>query len=280
MKTIEIGDFRVTLLTDGLFRLDGGAMFGIVPRVLWEKVHPPDDRNRILLGLVSLLIERGERKILVEAGIGDKFSPKEEKIYAIDRSIGLVGALRERGIEPGEIDRVVLTHLHFDHSGNLTRTVEGATVPVFENASHVVQERELALALDPPERARPSYVAENIVPVEAAGLFETVSGEAELEPGLRVAPTPGHTPGHQSVWIEGGGTTLVFTGDLIPTAGHTHPPYTMGFDLEPAITVEKKNEFLERAVRDGWLLTWPHEPTPYYGRVAIEGKRYRVEPAG
>ncbi len=278
MNRVQVGEFEVHLLSDGTFRLDGGAMFGVVPKPLWETIHVPDERNRIRLGIDALLVVGRGRRILIESGIGGKSDAKFASIYGIERPVGLVGELAHLGVAPEAIDVVVLTHLHFDHAGGLTRREGGEVVPVFPRAVHVVQRAELAYAHAPPDRVRPSYLPDDFAPVEAAGLFRLADGAGEVEPGIRVVPTPGHAPHHQSVLVESGGRTLAYWGDLVPTAGHTHVPYVMGYDLEPAVTVEQKKEWLARAERDRWLVTWTHEPDPWVGRVVRERGRFRSIP--
>jgi glyoxylase-like metal-dependent hydrolase (beta-lactamase superfamily II) len=260
---MRLGDLTLRMLKAGAFRLDGGAMHGVVPRPLWVKLVDCDADNRILLSTNCLLVEReggpGPRRILVETGNGAKWSDKQRAQFAMEpRSI--VDALAEVGLSPDQIDLVVLTHLHFDHVGGCTRLDEdGRAVPVFSRARHVVQRGELASAHTANERNRGSYLLENIAPLEAAGLLDPVDGDVELCSGLRVVVTPGHTPHHQSVVVEGGGRSAIFFGDVIPTAVHLRLPWVMAYDVEPLVTVETKRRLLRRAREDHALVLFGHD---------------------
>jgi glyoxylase-like metal-dependent hydrolase (beta-lactamase superfamily II) len=271
---LTIGDARLTMVNGGNFRLDGGAMHGVVPKTLWSKLVSCDAHNRCEYTTRCLLVEVGGRRILVETGNGDKFAPKLKDIYGIehDRSIG--DALRETGLEPESIDTVVMTHLHFDHSGGTTRrTASGRLEPVFKRARHVVQRLEWEDATHPHERNRASYLGENIGPLGEAGLLQIVEGEVEIAPGVRVVPTPGHTRGHQSVLIgadEPGAGKALFLGDVVPTAVHTRLPWVMAYDLDPARTLETKRALFRRAVEENWLLLWGHDRDHMGGRLGVD----------
>ena len=266
---LTIGDARLTMLNGGNFRLDGGAMHGVVPKTIWSKLVSCDALNRVEYTTRCLLIESAGRRILVETGNGDKFPAKLKEIYGIDhdRSIGV--ALREVGLEPDAIDTVVMSHLHFDHSGGTTRQTGGGGVePVFRRARHVVQTREWQDATHPHERNRASYLPENIFPLEQSGLLQLVEGETEIAPGVWVMPTPGHTAGHQSVLMgEPGGPRALFLGDVVPTAVHTRLPFVMGYDLDPARTVETKRALFERAIQEDWIVLWGHDRDHQGGRL-------------
>jgi len=245
--TKKLGDATLTMVNGGDFRLDGGAMHGVVPKPLWNQLVSCDDRNRCTYATNCLLIEIGGRRVLVETGNGDKFSPKLKELYGIDHDRSILHALAEIGVEPESIDVVVMTHLHFDHSGGATRAAGAGLAPTFPRARHVVQRRELEAALHPHARNRASYLAENLGPLYDAGLIEAVDGEVEVVPGVRVMPTPGHTPGHQSVLIDGGGEKAVFLGDVVPTAVHVPLPWIMGYDLDVEATLASKQRLYERA---------------------------------
>jgi glyoxylase-like metal-dependent hydrolase (beta-lactamase superfamily II) len=269
---MQFGDLTLMLVNGGNFRLDGGAMHGVVPKTLWSKLVSCDADNRCEYTTRCLLIETGGRRILVETGNGDKFPPKLKDIYGIehDRSIG--DALREVGAPPESIDTVIMTHMHFDHSGGTTRrTSSGALEPVFKQAKHVVQRLEWEDATHPHERNRASYLGENIGPLGEAGLLQLVDGETELAPGVRVVPTPGHTRGHQSVLVgPEGGPKALFLGDVVPTAVHTRLPWVMAYDLDPARTLETKRALFRRALEENWLLLWGHDRDHMGGRLGLD----------
>ena len=270
---LTIGDARLTMLNGGNFRLDGGAMHGVVPKTLWSKLVSCDPLNRCEYATRCLLVEAAGKRVLVETGNGDKFSPKLKDIYGINHDRSVEHALREVGLSPDDIDFVVMTHMHFDHSGGTTRysTSGRGLAPVFGRARHVVQKREWEDATHPHERNQASYLQENINPLE--GLLQLVDGEAEIVPGVRVIPTPGHTAGHQSVLIgawDPGAPKALFLGDVVPTAVHTKLPWVMGYDLDPARTVDTKRALFTRAVQEDWLLIWGHDKDNAGGRLGVD----------
>ena len=272
---LTIGDARLTMLNGGNFRLDGGAMHGVVPKTLWSKLVSCDALNRCEYATRCLLIEVAGKRVLVETGNGDKFSPKLKDIYGIDHDRSIGDALREAGLSPDDIDFVIMSHLHFDHSGGATRfsTSGKGLAPVFKRARHVVQRREWEDATHPHDRNRASYLQENIGPLGESGLLQLVDGEAEIVPGVRVIPTPGHTAGHQSVLIgawDPGAPKALFLGDVVPTAVHVKLPWVMSFDLDPARTVETKRALFTRAVTEDWLLVWGHDKNNAGGRLGVD----------
>lgn len=271
---IELGDIRIHVLTDGTFALDGGAMFGVVPRVIWEKAHVPDEKNRITLGLNIALVETAGQRILVDTGVGDKWGEKEKRIYAIDRPITLLDSLAGLGLGPHDIDVVINTHLHFDHAGGNTRFEEGHAVPTFPKARYVVQTGEWEDANRPHERNRASYFEENYVPVAERRQLEVVQGEVTVAPGVKVVPVGGHTAYHQMVVVESEGRSLVIPTDLVPTASHLPLPFIMSYDLYPLGTLEAKRKLLRRVVdQNGWILFY-HDPKTSIGSVRCEGDKY------
>ena len=278
-RPFAVGDASVTVLHDGTIALDGGAMFGVVPRVVWEKRDPPDERNRVTLGLNVALIESGGKRVLVDTGMGERWSEKEIRMYRIDRSTTLVGGLRARGLGPEDIDVVVNTHLHFDHAGGNTRAEGGRVVPAFPRARYVVQRGEWDDATHPHERSRASYRADDFLPVAEAGQLDLIDGEAEVAPGVRAVRVGGHTTHHQMVVVESGGETLVVPTDLLPTASHLPLPFVMGYDLFPVATLEAKRKLLDAAVEGGWRILFYHDPRTAVGRVRRDGEAYTLEVA-
>ncbi len=270
-----LGDLELLSLSDGFIRLDGGAMFGVVPRTLWEKHLPPDDTNRIPLGMRPLIV-RGEKTLLIDAGCGDKMDAKSAAIYGLDRSYHLDHALAEAGLSPEDIDIVLASHLHFDHVGGFTsRAADGSIVPRFPKARYLAHRGEWHDATHPHERNRASYRQENFVPLEAAGVLTLVDEGAEIMPGVRFRWSGGHTPHHQVVTIESGGRTAVFTADMYPTTVHVPDPWIMGYDLHPMDTLAFKRAFAKEAVEREYLLFFEHEPSMAAGYLREkDGKRF------
>jgi glyoxylase-like metal-dependent hydrolase (beta-lactamase superfamily II) len=275
--SFTVGAARVSVLHDGTIALDGGAMFGVVPRVVWEKRDPPDERNRVTLGLNVALIESGGKRVLVDTGMGDRWSEKEVRMYGIDRSTTLLGGLRTRGLGPEDIDVVVNTHLHFDHAGGNTRREGDGVVPTFPRARYVVQRGEWEDARHPHERSRASYREDDFVPVAQAGQLDLIDGETEVAPGVRAVPVGGHTTHHQMVVVQSGGETLVVPTDLLPTTSHLPLPFVMGYDLFPVATLEAKRRLLHAAVEGGWRILFYHDARTPVGRVRREGDGYTLE---
>ncbi|HEX5069514.1 MAG TPA: MBL fold metallo-hydrolase [Vicinamibacterales bacterium] len=275
---MRIGDFDVTPLLDGYFRLDGGAMFGSVPKVLWERRAPADEKNRIQLGLRPLLVRTPEHVVLIDAGIGDKMSEKETAIYAIDRRPGLVPALAAAGVQPADVDVVIASHLHFDHVGGLTARAGDAIVPVFARAAHHIRRPEWEDATHPHERNRASYLPGDFVPLQEAGLVTFHDEDGEILPGIRVVRTGGHTMHHELIRIESGGRVGVFVADLMPTAAHVDAPWIMGYDLYPMDTLNFKKRFLAEAIAGEYVIFFEHDPAIAAGVIRESNGRLRVEP--
>jgi methylmalonyl-CoA epimerase len=270
-----LGDLELITLSDGFIHLDGGAMFGVVPRTLWEKRLPPDDANRIPLGMRPLVV-RGEQTLLIDAGCGDKMDARSAAIYGLDRRYHLDHALAEAGLVPEDIDIVLASHLHFDHVGGFTaRANDGSIVPRFPKARYVAHAAEWADATHPHERNRASYLQENFVPLQAAGVLTLVDDGAEIMPGVTFRRSGGHTPHHQVVMIESGGRTAVFTADMYPTTVHIPDPWIMGYDLHPMDTLSFKRAFATEAVAREYLLFFEHEPSLAAGYLREkDGKRF------
>ena len=278
MSAIRLGDLELTSLFDGYFRLDGGAMFGVVPKPLWERRAPADDRNRIALAMRPLLV-RGTRTMVIDAGAGNKMDAKSTDIYAIDRSRNIVHSLADAGLTVDDIEIALASHLHFDHAGGFTtRTDSGAVRPTFPNARYVVRDQEWEDATHPHERNRASYLQDDLVPLKTAGVLDLVGGDAEIMPGVRVRWTGGHARSHQVVMIESGGQTAVFTADMIPTTAHVDEAWIMGYDLYPMETLAFKRSFVREAIEREYLIFFEHDPKIAAGYIREKDGRKYVDP--
>jgi glyoxylase-like metal-dependent hydrolase (beta-lactamase superfamily II) len=274
---VQFGQFEITPLLDARFRLDGGAMFGVVPKPLWERRAPADDRNRIAMSVRPLLIRTGGANVLVDAGIGDKMSEKETEIYGIDRTEHLDLSLAAAGLTARDIDVVIASHLHFDHAGGFTTLVDGALLPRFPRARYVIRRGEWDDAMHPHERNRASYFAENYAPVERAGVVDFMDDDGEVVPGVSVWRTGGHTRHHQAIRIESGRRTAVFAADLMPTTAHVDPAWTMGYDLYPMDTLAAKKTLIAEALAGEYVIFFEHDPVIAAGVLRQDGKRLEVE---
>jgi glyoxylase-like metal-dependent hydrolase (beta-lactamase superfamily II) len=283
VDTLTVGRLRVHTIQAGGQKLDGGAMFGVVPKPLWERRIPADERNRIQLGMRCLVIEHESTVIVVDTGAGNKESTKFHDIYGLENA-GAAGrtlledGLAALGVRHEDVGIVIDTHLHFDHAGGNTFVEPGGEPRLsFPNARYVVQRGEYVYATHTNERTAGSYFPYNFAPVMAADRFDFVDGEREIVYGVRVIPTPGHTPFHQSVLIESGGDVAFFPADLVPTASHLPLPWIMGYDVEPLVTLETKRAMLNRAARDRWLLIFEHDAAVPTGRVKVDGKGFALD---
>lgn len=277
----QVGDFAIDVVSDGELRLDGGAVFGLVPRLLWEPVvgsEKVDAQHRIPLGLNCMLVRRGSDLLLVETGMGNKHtSAVREKAYPGDYGY-LLEALASAGVAPDEVTAVANTHLHADHCGWNTVRREGAVVPTFPNARYFIQAGEYEAATHPNERTRGTYFAENFAPLMASGQLELVDGEREILPGVHFLPTPGHTADHASIVLSSQGETAIYTGDLVHHAVQIErPAWIPAFDVLPLVTLETKKRLAERAIRERALLICVHNAYPGVGRLTeTDGKRQFV----
>ncbi|HEY6290360.1 MAG TPA: MBL fold metallo-hydrolase [Terriglobia bacterium] len=268
---MNFGDFEISPLSDGTFALDGGQMFGAVPKVLWEKKNAADSRNRIRLGLNGLLVRTGRENVVIETGIGDRFDAKFADIYGVDHSTTLLEELSRHGLEPEQINVVINSHLHFDHCGWNARRVGDHLVPTFPRARYYVQGGEWEHALAPNDRDRASYIKDFFKPAEAQTVL--LCGDQEVVPGIRVQVMPGHNRNLQVVWVESRGERACFISDLVPTSSHVRYPWIMALDLYPMETLENKQELLPELVRDGVLVVFPHDVRmPWARLVDREGK--------
>lgn len=276
------GQFELHLISDGDIWLDGGAMFGVVPKPLWEKKTPADERNRIRLGLNCLLIQTAEKNLLIDTGCGSNYSEKEFEIYRIEHETDILRELQKIDVYPEKVDFVINTHLHFDHCGGNTRKEGEEYVPTFPNAIYLVSGKEHEDANNPNERTVATYRPQNWKPLEEGGLLQTVDEDLEIVPGVTLVSTPGHTSGHQSVRIESEGKILFYMADLCPTSAHIPLPWIMGFDLYPVTTLEVRKRIYAQAVDEEWLLFFEHDPEFPLGRLSQEDGKYNVasEPWG
>jgi len=292
---MRLGKFKVYPVLDGYFRLDGGAMFGVVPKVFWQKTNPADKANRILLALRCCLIHTPNELVLIDTGIGHKFQGKFEDIYQVKKEIYLEKSLKELGYKPEDITIVINTHLHFDHcGGNTSLDTNGKIVPTFPNAKYYVQKTEREAAINPDERSKASYLKEDFLPLQTAGLLHLVDGDKKITDGIEVIKTVGHTYGHQVVLVSSKDShrdteenpvnpvkrkseSLIFWGDLIPTTSHLSLPYLMSYDLFPLQTVEQKEKLLARALKENWVSFFEHDPKIAVANLFQENGRIKIK---
>ena len=274
-QRMTLGDLELTSLHDGLFRLDGGAMFGVVPRSLWEARASPDDRNRILLGMRPLVVEADWGRLMIDCGAGDKMDAKHRDIYALDRTCHLDHSLADAGLGADTIDLVLATHLHFDHFGGATARESGGLRPRFPRARYVIRAAEWEEATHPHEFSRASYVPDDFVPLKDAGVVDLHDEDRAIRPGVRVVRTGGHCAQHQVVFVESAGKTAVFTADLIPTTAHIRDAWIMGYDLFPMDTLAFKKHFIREAIDREYLIFFEHDPFVAAGYIReAQGRRY------
>lgn len=282
VQTTTLGDLRIHALDGGGQMLDGGAMFGVVPKPLWEKRIPADERNRIPLAMRCLLVETPDALVLIDNGAGNKESAKFIDIYGIDNASSdparwptrIEEALHTLGHKPDDVDIVIDTHLHFDHAGGNTHVdADGAIHLSFPRARYFVQKGEWEYAHSRNERIQASYLPHNFQPVMQAGRLELLEGDVDVVPGVAVRRTPGHTPHHQSVTIRSRDQSACFLADVIPTSAHLPLPWIMGYDVEPLVTLESKRALLAQARREQWLLVFEHDPVTPWGRLSKDDEK-------
>lgn len=257
----KIGSYSLYAIETGRFGLDGGAMFGIVPKPLWSRRIAADDRNRIPLNMRCLLLEGQGRVILVDNGLGEKYDEKFADIYAIDEDYPTLGeSLGSAGFSEEDVTDVILTHLHFDHCGGSTRKTANGIELTFPNARYHVQRAHWEWALDPNQRERASFFDDNLGPLAASDQLSLLEGQMELFPGIELILVNGHTESQQLVKVSDEETTLVFVADLLPTTAHLRLPWIMAYDVRPLVTLEEKARFLQEAVEGGWHFFFEHDP--------------------
>ena len=273
---MRIGRFQVEIFSDGVFRLDGGAMFGVVPKVLWEKQKPADELNRVAMDMNCLLIRDADHVVLVETGAGAKLNEKQKRNFGIEDPPRLLDELKARGVRPEDVTLVINTHLHFDHSGGNTYRDGDRVVATFPKASYVFQRLEWVDATTPNERTRGSYLPDDFAPLEATGRLELIDEAVEILPGIRLDRIQGHTRGTQTVRVSDGKDTLFFSSDFMPDRHHLPLPWIPSQDLFPLDTLAAKKAILPRAIAERWVVAFTHD-LPRFGRVTEQEGRYRFD---
>lgn len=269
MQRLTLGDFELTAVSDGDYLLDGGAYFGVVPKVLWEKKVRVDEKNRVSTGLNSVVVRTDDLTVLIETGVGNKLSEKMEKIHG--KPMKLLANLAAAGVSPENVDIVINSHLHFDHCGWNTVIKDGKPVPTFPNATYYAQEGEWKHAHEN-QRDGVSYMTENYDPLVESGRMKLLRGDAEIVPGVSVRVYPGHTRDMQAILVRSGGHTACYISDLIPTSAHLDLNWVMGFDLYPIETIESRKRYYAEAVAGRWLTMFTHDPEVPWGYVSKNGK--------
>lgn len=264
---MKFGNFELSVIRECTFKLDGGAMFGVVPKTLWSKVSPADELNRVQMNCNLLLIETGTKRVLVETGMGDRWSEKERERYDVKSFVKPDRMLAALGLKNEDIDAVVLTHLHFDHAGGAVSSVAGELRPTFPKAKYYVQRGEWEFAQNANPRARASYRADDFIPLQQHGVLTLIDGDTEIVPGVWARVTGGHTSHHQVITFESQGKKGVYFGDLMPTKSHVSPPWVMGYDHFPLHCCDVKQEWLEKAIEEDWLVVFDHESGVPWGHA-------------
>src|SRR5690554_310364 len=273
---MKIGKYSLHIINSGYFGLDGGAMFGIIPKTLWQKTNPPDDANRIKLATRNLLLVNESRKILIDTGMGNKWDEKSKNIYAIQGN-SLKETLKQQNISPDEITDIILTHLHFDHTGGSTEIENGRIVPAFPNAKYYVQKKNYAWAINPSDRDRGSYLKNNFQPLMDEGVLQLIDGEKFFDDEIELIIFNKHTFAQQLIKISDSSNTIFYCADLFPTTSHIPLPYVMGYDLQPLVTVNEKRKILTKALEEEWKLLFEHDPETVMATVLKDEKGFKVK---
>lgn len=278
IEKMQLTNISIDLLDTGIFSLDGGAMFGVVPKVMWAKAyHPGDELNRIPLSARPVLIRTNDKNILIDTGNGTKVNEKMRKIYSIDyEKSDIEKALHRLNLKAEDIHYVIFTHLHFDHCGGATKIIDNKIVPTFPNAKHIVQKDQLMWALNPTEKDRASFLKENFEPLLNEGLIETLDGSGELLPNIEVIPVFGHTKAMQLIKIKDENQTLLYCADICPTSAHINIPFVMGYDNHPLITIEEKKKILPQAYEENWILIFEHDAFKQAGKIKSTEKGFEL----
>lgn len=257
---MQIGKYKLKTVLSGFIALDGGAMFGIIPKPLWEKTNPADELNRVTLSTRNLLLIGDNKKILIDTGMGKKWDEKSKNIYRIDSKLDLEHALEQNGIKPEDITDVLLTHLHFDHTGGSTKLENGKLIPSFPNAKYFVQKKNFEWATNPSDRDKGSYIKDNFEPLVKEGVLNLIDGEIDFDENISFRIINGHTYAQQMIKISDSANTVLYCGDLMPFVSQIRIPYVMGYDLQPLVTVQEKKKYLQLAADENWYLYFGHDP--------------------
>jgi len=274
----NIGKWKISIIEAGTLMLDGGAMMGAVPKVLWEKTNPPDSLNRIKLAMRCLLLDDGENVVLIETGIGDKYDNHFKNMFAINQEKNILSyALSKHGYLPENITHVLLTHLHFDHAGGATELDKtGLIVPTFSNAKYYISENNWKAGKNPNPKDRASYLSENYESLEQFGVLNIIPENYEILPGISTYVVNGHTQGQQLIKVESNKKTIVFCSDLIPLKSHIKVPWIMGYDLNASLTLIEKEKFLSNAAKEDWILFFYHDPETVAVKIKKDIKYFKV----
>ena len=264
---MKIGKYTLHEVETGYIGLDGGAMFGVIPKPMWEKTNPSDELNRITLDTRCLLLDGGGRKILIDTGIGEGWEDKFKQIYRLEYKNVLAESLKKAGVSFDDITDVILTHLHFDHTGGSTKLENGKWVPAFPNAQYHIQKKHFDWAINPSERDRASFIQNRFMPLIENGVLNLIDGDNQFDDEIEFMIINGHTYGQQMVKISDPGSTLLYCGDLMPFSSHIPLPYIMGYDLQPVVTLNEKKSVLPRAVAENWILYFEHDP--YFAAATV-----------
>lgn len=276
-NTISLGDFKLHFLDDGIMYIDGGAMFGALPKIVWQKLTPPDELNRVQLALRPLLVQTPTELILIETGAGNGRKEKLKKMFGVERRVTLEESLKEAGFRADDVTIVVNTHLHFDHAGgNLVESAGSALVPAFPRARYVIHEESWREATNLHERTRTTIMADDFLPLREAGVLDPVTGTSQIAPGVTIEPHRGHLDCVACVRLESRGQTAFFASDVIPDSFHIPPAYIAAIDLHPMAALADKKSILRSAASENWLLLFYHDPTMLAARVKEEGEKYVV----
>ena len=275
---MKIGKYELKVIETGVFGLDGGAMFGIIPKPLWSKFNPADDQNRVSLHARNLLLVSDSRKILIDTGIGSDWDEKFKQIYRLDQSkLTLSDSLNKLKIKPEDITDVLLTHLHFDHTGGSTYLKDGNWIPTFPNAKYYVQKKHFEWALNPTERDRGSFIQNRFMPLHNEGLLNFIDGDVSFDDEVEFLTINGHTSFQQMIKVHDSSNTVLFCGDLFPFTSHIPIPYVMGYDLQPLVTVQEKKKILPIAIEQNWKLFFEHDPEVIMATVAESQRGFSID---